>query len=181
MKAKDRMPETLLFVAILAIFSCGKTEVIQSKGKPENKTIISSDTASIGTTTSWHLETHEIEINNKSRGDLIADCRGNNYLSWEVKSDSFTQPSKVGVFCGMYKTRPKVANFSGWGWKKTNWPDGDGCTYKTRRKHGESSCNEYFRAMRSHVNVDAPWCQITFHYDKPIVTNYKVITYCVTR
>lgn len=143
---------------------------------------VESEPTTVGSSTSWHLEEHSINLAKTKRINVVSDCRGNNTLNWEVTdSESFVQPSKVAVYCGMYAERPDPDDFHGWGWTKTNWPESDACTYETRRKHGGSACDDYFRALRETQQIAAPWCRLSFIYDEPVEYSAKVVTYCVTR
>ena len=40
---------------------------------------------------------------------------------------------------------------------------------------------DYSRALRGSQSIDAPWCQIRFHYSEPVTTDFTLVTYCVTR
>lgn len=139
-----------------------------------------------GSSTDWHLEGHTLSVRNGTSVSVVADCRGNNSLSWEIRAASgatFVEPTSVGVYCGMYAERPaNDGNFHGWGWTKTNWPGtGPGCTFETRLAHGEQNCGDYFRSQRDTVPITAPWCQLTLTFDRPTTLEATAITYCVTR
>ena len=134
-----------------------------------------------GTSTTWHLQEHSVTVNGTETG-FIADCWGNNRLNWEVlDTGTFKQPVTVGVYCGMYSTPPSANKFHGWGETRTNWPDTSACDLDTRDPYGKKSCKDYFRAVRDHVAVSAPWCGVSFKYSEPVTTQFTVITYCVTQ
>ena len=143
--------------------------------------------SSEGSTTSWHLEEHDISIGGKKEVSVVADCRGNNSLNWEVRTEKdkpFVQPDQVLVYCGMYASRPYADEFEGWGWTKRNWTQSKACTTKQLRTMGikDKYCDDYFRAKRDSQSIDAPWCKITFDYGRSETTqDATLITYCVTR
>lgn len=151
-----------------------------------------------GETASWHLEEHRVSLEGETAASVIADCRGNNHLYWEVQEDAnsgqggFVQPTTIIVACGMYASRPAVEGFSGWGEEKTNWAQGEGCmegyrlggdnavSYEEHAgKYGEEACSDYFRALRDEIEITAPWCWISFKYEEPVTAQFSIITYCV--
>jgi hypothetical protein len=80
-----------------------------------------------GTSATWHLQEHSVTLSG-TKASLIADCRGNNHLNWEIQdTENFKQPANVGVYCGMYSTPPSPNEFHGWGQTRTNWPETNGC------------------------------------------------------
>lgn len=171
-------------VATLMFVGCGSKH---AAGASPSSAAPSSPVASDeGSSTDWHLEEHALSIANGTSGSVVADCRGNNSLSWEVHTPAgatFQEPTRVQVFCAMYGERPANDDtFNGWGWSRINWPgSGDGCTFETRTAHGGQQCTDYFRAQRDTIPISAPWCRLTFEYDSPTTVQASVVTYCVTR
>lgn len=172
----ERLCASLLVVLSVACSSGGESS--PGSGVPTS--------ANEGSSTDWHLEEHSVVFAGATEASFVADCRGNNSLSWQVRmapGQAFPEPARVKVYCGMYADRPaNDSTFQGWGWTRTNWPGtGEACSFENRTAHGEEQCGDYFRAQRETVPITAPWCQVSFVYPEATTFQAQVISYCVTR